>query len=82
MHQHITNWFHNVADIPSLRWFGGTLAFATVSHITANQVTLFFTVVVGTTATILNVIKTKATLDKEKRRKQGHETQEDLEDDD
>lgn len=82
MYHHFLNWFRNIADWPSIRWLGGYLAFATIAHITANQITLFFTVVVGTTATILNVIKTKATLDKEKRRKQGQETKKDLEDDD
>lgn len=81
MQQHFIHWLKNVADRESLFLFGGTLTFSTVTHITANEVTLFFTVLVGTTATILNIIKTKATLDKEKRRKKGEQTPEDLADD-
>lgn len=81
MHQHLTNWFRNIADWPSLRYFGGTLLLGTVTHITANEVTLFFTVLVGATGTILNVVKTKMTLDKEKRRKRGEETEKDRDDD-
>jgi hypothetical protein len=79
---HFIHWIKNIADRESLFLFGGTLTFGTVTHITANEVTLFFTVAVGTTATIYNIIKTKITLDKERRRRKGQQTPEDLAEDD
>lgn len=74
---HHSNWFlwlWGQLDLPSLRWCGGTITLAVVTHITANEVSLFFTVLVGTTAAILNIVKTKIAQAKEKDRKQREVT--------
>ena len=67
-----SNWFFwlwNQLDHHSLAWCGGTVILATVTQITANEVTVFFTVLVGTTTAILNIVKTRIARNKERDRK-------------
>lgn len=65
-------------DFPSIRVFGAVTFLGIVTRITSNEVTLFFTVGVGATAMIFNIVKTKIMIDKEKERKRlGREPDED-----
>lgn len=70
MHHTIVHFWKYYADQASIRWSGGTVLLAIFSSVTANMVTLFFTVAVGATAIGLNIVKTKRELDKAHREKQ------------
>lgn len=69
MHHSILHFWKHYADQASIRWSGGTILLGIFSSVTTNQVTLFFTVAVGMTAIILNIVKTQNEVRKAKREK-------------
>lgn len=69
-HQNWLSFIWDNIDKHSLAFVGGTGGLSVWAGITNHWVPLFFTVIVGTTATLYNVINTKITLDREKREKE------------
>lgn len=67
-HSHWFFWLLTRMDHKSLYLFGGTVTAAAITQSTANMVTAFFTVGVGMTTIIYNVVKTRNELRKERDR--------------
>ena len=69
---HNPNWFvwlGKQLDPASLYLFGGTATAGAITHLTANEVSAFFTVLGGMGTLLYTLVKTRIALSKEKDRK-------------
>lgn len=66
---HWFTWFARQLDPISMYLFGGTAVTGTITHLTSNEISAFFTVMGGMGTLLYTLVKTKIALNKEKDRK-------------